>query len=115
MRYLLLSLFLSISVHAAEAELPMIVFTNGDTLPGKLAKTNGDQLIWASPSLNGETSFFLDQVQEISMPYMVPPAPKSNHLAQIRFNPDLRQQNEKLQGDVIEGELISVTATWSRI
>ena len=109
MRYLLLSLFLSISVHAAEAELPMIVFTNGDMLPGKLAKTNGDQLIWASPSLNGETSFFLDQVQEISMPYMVPPAPKSNHLAQIRFNPDLRQQNEKLQGDVIEGELISVT------
>ncbi len=110
MRYLLLSLFLSISAHAAEAESPMIVFTNGDTLPGTLANTNGDQIIWKSPSLSSETPFFLDRVQEITMPYSTAPAPKSDHLAQIRFNPDLRQQNEKLQGDVIEGELISVTS-----
>lgn len=90
------------------AELPVLNFTNGDRLQGNLGRVDDTMLQWKSPTLKKETPFFLNQVQDITFPAQIAPPPARDHIAHIRFNPDLRQQNENISGDVIEGELVAV-------
>lgn len=105
--------FLSLSallLPLAAQEQPLLRFTNGDSLPGALLRVEGTQLHWKSPALKSDARFFLNGIQDVSFPYHEPPASKQDHIAHIRFNPDLRQQNEKISGDVIQGELLAVNA-----
>jgi hypothetical protein len=89
-------------------DMPLLEFTNGDRLQGTLTRVEDAHILWKSPLLKEETPFFLNQVQDITFPLRPAPVAKQDHIAHIRFNPDLRQQNEKLPGDVIEGELVAV-------
>lgn len=93
---------------ASGKDLPQLNFINGDRLMGSLSRVDDTQLFWKSALLKAETPFFLNQVQDITFPLQPTPATAQDHIAQIRFNPDLRQQNENLPGDVMEGELIAV-------
>ncbi len=95
------------SLYAAE-ELPVLHFTNGDRLQGQLGHMENGLLYWTSPTLQKETPFFLNQIQDITFPQAVVPSPSQDHIAHIHFNPDLRQQNENISGDVMDGELIAV-------
>jgi hypothetical protein len=89
-------------------ETAMLNFTNGDRLNGSLVKMSGDHVFWKSNLLQAESKFFLHQVQDISLPYFETPDQSVDHVAHIRFNADLRQQNENLPGDVIQGQLVAV-------
>jgi len=107
-----LSLFpvlMILALVAEGAEQPTIHFGNGDSLPGAISRMEDGKLIWKSPALKSETPFFLNKVQEVTFPYVDPPATSNDHIAHIRFNQDLRQQNEKISGDIIQGELMAVT------
>jgi hypothetical protein len=95
---------------ATAEELPTLHFTNGDRLQGQLLRIDDSQLIWRSPALQKETAFHLDSIENISFPSPSSPPPTTDHIAHIRFHPDLRQQNENLPGDVIEGELLGIQA-----
>jgi hypothetical protein len=79
-----------------------------DRLLGQLKRLDNDVAWWESVTLNKETPFFLSQIQEISFPLKQAPPTAQDHIAHIRFNQDLRQQNENLPGDVIDGELVAV-------
>lgn len=96
-----------ISLHAAE-EMPLLHFTNGDRLQGSLGRLENGLLYWTSPTLQKETPFFLNQIQDITFPQVTNPAVAQDHIAHIRFNPDLRQQNDNIPGDVMDGELVAV-------
>lgn len=100
--------FLLGSVFCAAEESAMLNFSNGDRLNGSLVKMSGNHIIWKSQLLAKESKFFLDQVQDITLPFFEPPTDNIDHIAQIRFNPDLRQQNENLPGDIIQGQLVAV-------
>jgi hypothetical protein len=91
-------------------ELPTLHFTNGDRIQGQLRRIEESQLIWHSPALQQDTAFHLDQIENISFPAPTAPPPSTDHIAHIRFHPDLRQQNENLSGDIIEGELLGIQA-----
>lgn len=91
-------------------ESAMLNFVNGDRLNGSLVKMGGDHIFWKSPLLQNESKFFLQQVQDISLPFFDAPPQNVDHVAHIRFNPDLRQQNENLLGDIIQGQLVAVNA-----
>lgn len=86
----------------------MLNFTNGDRLNGSLVKMSGDHVLWKSNLLQTESKFFLQQVQDITLPYFETPDQNVDHVAHIEFNPDLRQQNENLSGDIIQGQLVAV-------
>lgn len=105
----ILPVMMMLALSVTEAELPTIHFDNGDSLPGTISHMEGKQLLWKSPALKQETPFFLDKVKEVTFPYFEAPVTKTDHIAHIRFNPDLRQQNEKIAGDIIQGELMAVT------
>lgn len=100
------SLFCLFAAHTEE--LPTLHFTNGDQIQGQLRSINDSQLIWQSPALQKETAFLLDAIESISFPAPTSPPPAADHIAHIRFHADLRQQNENLPGDVIEGELLAI-------
>jgi hypothetical protein len=87
---------------------PILEFTNGDLLQGKLSHITDQHIIWKSSLLNKETPFFLEQARDITFPQNAAPEQKSDHIARIRFNQDLRQQNENISADIIEGELVAV-------
>lgn len=108
MKSFLTSALLLLPSLAFAQDQTVINFVNGDRLQGSLSRVEETQLFWKSALLKEETPFFLQQVQDITFPMQFGPAPAQDHIAQIRFNPDLRQQNESLPGDTIEGELIAV-------
>lgn len=87
---------------------PLLRFINGDSLPGSLLRVEDEQLHWKSPALKNDAKFFLNNIQDVTFPYQAPPLSKQDHVAHIRFNPDVKQQNEKMSGDVIQGELVAV-------
>lgn len=89
-------------------ELPVLNFTNGDRLQGSLGRVDAALLYWKSPTLKQETPFFLNQIQDITFPQLTAPPKAGDHIAHIRFNQDLRQQNENISGDVMDGELVAV-------
>lgn len=105
--YSLFAAALLLPLHAQDQ--PLLRFTNGDSLPGSLLKVENGQLYWTSPVLKKDASFVLDEIQDLTLPFHETPQSKQDHVAHIRFNPDLRQQNEKLTGDIIKGELVAVT------
>lgn len=104
-----LSLLAPLALHVSRAENGTILhFTNGDRLVGELRNISDSQLIWHSPALQKDTAFHLDQIETITFPAPTTPPPSVDHMAHIRFHPDLRQQNENLPGDIIEGELLDI-------
>ncbi|MFM2171203.1 MAG: hypothetical protein RI957_1432 [Verrucomicrobiota bacterium] len=86
----------------------MLHFANGDRLKGQLVRMENGLLYWKSPTLQKETPFFLHQIQDITFPQVPTQTPHHDHAAHIRFNPDLRQQNENISGDILNGELVAV-------
>lgn len=108
MKFHLTFALLSITSLSAVEELPVLHFANGDRLQGQLGRVENGLLYWKSPTLQKETPFFLHQIQDITFPQVPVPDRKQDHIAHIRFNPDLRQQNENISGDIMDGELVAV-------
>lgn len=108
MKFHVICALLSISSAFAAEELPVLHFTNGDRLQGQLGRMENGLLYWKSPTLQKETPFFLDQIQDITFPQVPVTVRAQDHIAHIRFNPDLRQQNQNMSGDVMDGELVAV-------
>ncbi len=108
MKFLFTSAIFSIaSLYAAE-EWPVLHFTNGDRLKAQIGRMENGLLFGKSTTLGQETPFFLDQIQDLTFPQAPSPVLNHDHIAHIRFNPDLRQQNENIPGDIMEGELVAV-------
>lgn len=108
MKFFSATILIALPCIAIAKEEPVLEFINGDRLQGNLSRVDDQSIFWKSSLLKKETPFYLEQARDITFPLRPAPERKGDHIAHIRFNPDLRQQNEKISGDVIEGELIAV-------
>jgi hypothetical protein len=89
----------------------LLTFLNGNNLQGCAVAAEPTKLYWKSEALGIQGSFFLSQIKELTLPAPVAAKSEAKHLAHVRFNPDLRQQNQKLSGDSLYGALVDVTET----
>jgi hypothetical protein len=86
------------SLAAADAPTAVVRFANNDVLDGSPDAIMPRQLIWNSPLLEKPASFLLEKVLDISLP-PGPPEQDADHSATVTLT----------NGDLIRGELVSVT------
>ncbi len=94
---------------AATPEKSTVYFTNGDSLKGSIVSLQNNQLSWNSDTLGGEAKVQIEKIREILLSDVAEMKAEGDHMAFVHFNPDLRQQNQKMAGDTIYGSLVDIT------
>lgn len=94
---------------AAKPEKSTVFFSNGDSLKGNIVSLQNNRLSWNSDTLGGEAQVQVEKIREILLSDVAEMKSDGDHMAFVHFNPDLRQQNQKMAGDTIYGSLIDIT------